>query len=90
MSTISGTLPVLTPKQIADRLGISERSVREKAYTGAWPHLRLDQRTLRFTESDYREILASGHRSTTTPVRSVTLTQRKEELAALLTSRRAA
>lgn len=45
-------LPELTPKQIADRLGISERSIRERAYTGAGLHLRLDQRTLRFTESD--------------------------------------
>lgn len=90
MSTTATTLAVLTPKQIADRLGISERSVREKAYTGAWPHLRLDQRTLRFTESDYDEILALAHRPTKTLVRSVTLTQRKDELAALLTSRRAA
>lgn len=90
MSTFDGTPPVLTPKQIADRLGISERSVREKAYSGTWPHLRLDTRTLRFTESDYEEILASAHRPTTTLIENVTVNQRKEELVALLASRRAA
>lgn len=90
MKAIDGTNSVLTPQQIADRLGISERSVREKAYAGIWPHRRLDKRTLRFSEADYDEILASSHRKPTTAVKSVSVAQTKDELVALLTSRRVA
>lgn len=90
MCTTDATMTALTPKQIADRLGISERSVREKAYSGVWPHRRLDKRTLRFTEADYDEILASARRGQTTTVKSLSVDQTKQELVALLTSRRAA
>jgi predicted site-specific integrase-resolvase len=91
MCTADAATTALTPKQIAGRLGISERSVREKVYSGLWPHRRLDKRTLRFTESDYEEILAMARRvQTTTQMKSASVDQTKHELVALLTSRRAA
>jgi predicted DNA-binding transcriptional regulator AlpA len=90
MGTIDGSVSLLTPHQVAIRLGITERSVREKAYAGTWPHRRIDKRTLRFTESDYEEIVASALRSATTTMQKVGVSQLGHDLAALLTSRRAA
>ena len=47
----------MPPDELAGRMGFSLRMVREMYYTNAWPHLRLNQRTVRFTESDYEQIL---------------------------------
>lgn len=44
---------LMTPEQLAHRLGVSHRMVREMYYTNTWPHLRLNKRTVRFTESHY-------------------------------------
>lgn len=80
---------VMTPKDLARRLGISERSVREKVYAGLWPCLRLDSRTLRFEESDYEAILAMSRRRPQTPIGKANGAQDKEDLVRLLTSGRA-
>lgn len=90
MKTKDGTSAVLTPRQLAERLGISERSVREKAYSGIWPHRRLDKRTLRFSEADYNDIMARSYRNPSPTVKMSTAEQAKDELVALLTSRRVA
>lgn len=78
----------LTPEQVANRLGVSVRSVREKVYRGTWPHLRIDGRTIRFSEEQLQGIVESAARSgnsvsTRRPGRDA-----GKELAALLNSRR--
>ncbi|NKX50801.1 helix-turn-helix domain-containing protein [Arthrobacter deserti] len=42
----------MTPEQVADKFGVSVRSVREKCRAQKWPHGRLDSRTVRFTPQD--------------------------------------
>lgn len=80
----------ITPRELGERLGISERAVREKAYSRTWPHRRLDKRTIRFTEKDIEEILSSSKVSPLGPLKEESLDQTKNELVALLTRRRAA
>lgn len=78
----------LTPEQVAARLGLSVRSVRERVYRGTWPHLRLDGRTIRFTEEQFKEIVDSSSRFGKS---ASTLDARRDagkELAALLSGRR--
>lgn len=79
---------IFTPKQIAERLGITERSVREKVYAGLWPHLRIDKRTIRFTENDFGEIISNSQRRPAVLVRKVSINQTKNDLALLLKARR--
>lgn len=79
---------LMTPDRLASRLGISVRSVREKVYAGIWPHLRLDKRTVRFTEDDYEEILAMSRKRPANLAKSVTDSQQKNDLAELLKARR--
>lgn len=40
----------MSPEQLAERFGVTLRMVREMYYTNVWPHLRLNKRTVRFTE----------------------------------------
>ncbi|SDR04025.1 hypothetical protein SAMN04489742_3633 [Arthrobacter crystallopoietes] len=58
---MSASNTLLTPKDMAERLGIPERSVRQKVYGAVWPHRRLDLRTIRFTEDDFRTILTMSY-----------------------------
>jgi hypothetical protein len=78
----------MTPKDLVERLGISERSVREKVYSQSWPHLRIDKRTVRFTEEDFQEIIESSRRKPTTSIRKASINELSSDLAALLKSRR--
>lgn len=48
-----------TPAQVAEWLQMAERTVKERAHSGQWPCLKLGQRTIRFTEEHYRQILAA-------------------------------
>ena len=72
------------PEEPAERLGIPLRMVREMYYTNAWPHLRLNERTVRFTESHYEQIIAMGERRPTTEIRTTSSAQKAAELAGLL------
>jgi hypothetical protein len=58
--------------------------VRETYYTNARPHLRLNEHTVRFTESHYEQIIAMGERRPTTEIRTTSSTQKAAELAGLL------
>lgn len=77
----------LTPEQVADRLGISVRAVREKVYQGKWPHLRLDGRTMRFTEEHVLEIVRSSAQPGSVTPASRSSRDAAKELAALLRRR---
>lgn len=81
---------LLTPEQLAERLGVSLRTVREMYYTGTWPHLRLNKRTVRFTEDHYEQILALSERSPTSAISKSTTAQKASELAYLLGPRKSA
>lgn len=60
---------LITPAELANRLGVSERSVREKCYRRLWRHTRLDARTIRFAPSDVSEILAQARtRASSEPI----------------------
>ena len=86
----AGISELMTPEQLAERLGVPLRTVREMYYTKAWPHLRLNKRTVRFTEAHYEEILALSERRPATPIRKTASAQQASELAALLGGRRSA
>jgi DNA-directed RNA polymerase sigma subunit (sigma70/sigma32) len=87
---VPGMNELLTPEQLAERLGVSLRMVREMYYTNTWPHLRLNKRTVRFTQVHLEEIIAMSERRPTTPVRDVTLAQKADELAQLLGRKKSA
>jgi DNA-directed RNA polymerase sigma subunit (sigma70/sigma32) len=57
---------LLTPEQLAERLGVPLRMVREMYYTNSWPHLRLNKRTVRFTDEHLEQIIAMSERRPTT------------------------
>ena len=81
---------LMSPDQLAERLGVSLRMVREMYYTNTWPHLRLNKRTVRFTEYHYEQILELSEKRPTTLVRKTTSAQKASELAALLSQKRPA
>lgn len=87
---LPGTNELSTPEQLAERLGVSLRMVREMYYTNTWPHLRLNKRTVRFTEEHFEQIIAMSERRPTTVVRDVTLAQKASELADLLDRKKSA
>jgi excisionase family DNA binding protein len=58
--------PVLTAKEVAERLQLSERWVAEQARAGRIPSVRLG-RAMRFTEAQVVEIIASGDRPVQEP-----------------------
>jgi excisionase family DNA binding protein len=78
------TIELWTPEQLAERLGVSLRTVREMYYTNTWPHLRINKRTVRFTEEHFEQIIAMSERRPTTVMRDVTSAQKASELADLL------
>jgi predicted site-specific integrase-resolvase len=81
---------LMSPDQLAERLGVSLRMVREMYYTNTWPHLRLNKRTVRFTEHHYEQILELSEQRPTTLVRKTTSAQKASELAELLSQKRPA
>lgn len=81
---------LMTPEQLAERLGVSLRMVREMYYTNAWPHLRLNKRTVRFTESHYEQILELSEQRPTSVVRKSASANKAAELAELLGKKRSA
>lgn len=81
---------LMTPEQLAERLGVSLRMVREMYYTDKWPHLRLNKRTVRFTDAHFEQIIAMSERRPTTVMRNVTSAQKASELAELLGRKRSA
>jgi hypothetical protein len=81
---------LMSPEQLAKRMGISLRMVREKYYTNTWPHLRLNQRTVRFSESHYEQILELSEQRPVTPIRKTITATKAAELAELLSGKRAA
>lgn len=87
---VVGINQLFTPEELAERLGVSLRMVREMYYTGTWPHLRLNKRTVRFTESHYEQIIAMSERRPTTEIHKTSTAQKASELAELLGRRRSA
>lgn len=85
-----GKNELMSPAQLADRMGISLRMVREMYYTNAWPHLRLNQRTVRFTEHHYVQILELSEQRPVTLIRKTNTVTKVAELAELLSKGRAA
>lgn len=81
---------LMTPDDLAHRLGVSLRMVREMYYTNAWPHLRLNKRTVRFTENHYEQILELSEQRPTSQVRKTTSANASAELAQLLSRKRSA
>lgn len=90
LETIENKNEYMTPEQLAKRLGVSLRMVREMYYSGAWPHLRLNKRTVRFTEAHLEEIIRMSERRPTSKIRKTTTSQKAAELAELLNQRRPA
>ncbi|OOP59531.1 hypothetical protein BMF89_20400 [Arthrobacter sp. SRS-W-1-2016] len=84
-----GNKELMTPEQLAQRMGISLRMVRAMYYTNTWPHLRINQRTVRFTEGHYEQILELSEQRPTTLVRKTTTGTKVAELAELLSRKRA-
>ena len=80
----------MTPEDLAERLGVSLRLVREMYYTKTWPHLRLNKRTVRFTEQHYEEILHLSEQRPASRIRRTTSATKAAELAELLTKKRTA
>lgn len=60
MLATQGNNEQMSPEQLAERMGISLQMVPELDYTPAWPHLRITQRTVRFTEGPERRLRASA------------------------------
>lgn len=81
---------LFTPEELAERLGVSLRMVREMYYTNTWPHLPLNKRTVRFTQSHYEQIIAMSERRATTEIGKTTSAQKASELAELLGRKRSA
>lgn len=52
-----------SPAELAEKLHVSESFVKSRAYNGDWPHLRLGQRTVVFTEAHYAEIVQLTERT---------------------------
>ena len=46
-----------TPEEIAADLQVTVRMVKQRAYSQQWPCQRLGERTIRFTQDQYDEIL---------------------------------
>lgn len=87
---VVGMDQLFTPEELAGRLGVSLRMVREMYYTDTWPHLRLNKRTVRFTASHYEQIIAMSERRPATQIRKTSTAQKASELAELLGRRRSA
>jgi hypothetical protein len=87
---VPGMNELLTPEQLAERLGVSLPMVRAMYYTNTWPHLRLNERTVRFTQVHLEEIIAMSERRPTTLVRDITLTQKADKLTQLLGRKKSA
>ncbi|TLM86453.1 hypothetical protein FDW83_01480 [Pseudarthrobacter sp. NamE2] len=87
---MTGMDQLFTPEELAERLGVSLQMVRKMYYTNAWPHLRLNKRTIRFTVSHYEQIIAMSERRPTTEIRKTSSAQKAAELAELLGRRRSA
>lgn len=64
--------------------------VREMHYTSTWPHLRLNKRTVRFTEDHFEQILALSEQRPVTMVSKSSSDEKASELAKLLTQKRPA
>lgn len=90
MVAVQGNNELMSPEQLAERMGVTLRLVREMYYTNTWPHLRLTQRTVRFTESHYEQILDLSERQPATLIRKTTTSSKAAELAKLLSRRPAA
>lgn len=86
----TGMDQLFTPEELAERLGVTLRMVREMYYTNAWPHLRLNKRTVRFTESHYEQIIAMSERRPATEIRKTSSAQKASELAELLQKKKSA
>ncbi|WP_156507333.1 hypothetical protein [Arthrobacter sp. OY3WO11] len=80
----------MTPEQLAKRLGVSLRMVREMYYTASWPHLRLNKRAVRFTEDHYNQIIGMSERRASTVMSRATSSHKASGLAALLGSKKSA
>lgn len=52
----------LTPRELADHLGLATRTVQKKARDRDWPHMRIG-RSIRFSERQVRDIEAMIERS---------------------------
>jgi len=83
------THEILTPKRIAERLGTTERSLRERFAPGQGPpeHRSADNR---LTENDFNDIVAGSQRRPRTRVEKDSVDQMKEALMVLLKARRTA
>lgn len=90
MRAAQGNNELMSPEQLAERMGVSLRMVREMYYTSAWPHLRLNRRTVRFTEHHYEQILELSEQRPATLIRKTTTSSKAAELAELLSRKPAA
>lgn len=90
MVAAQGNKQLMSPEQLAERMGISLRLVREMYYTDTWPYLRLNQRTVRFTEHHYEQILELSERQPVTLIRKTNTATKAAELGELLNRKRAA
>jgi hypothetical protein len=82
MGSLGGT-PLLKPEEVAERLGISVRSLRQKCSLG-WPHRRLDSRTIRFTHGDVEEIIELSARRPVAAAKKTIQAEVQSELVDLL------
>jgi hypothetical protein len=85
-----GNNGLMTPEQLAKRMDISLRMVREKYCTNNRPHLRLYNRTVRFSEAHYEQILELSKQWPVTPIRKTITATKAAELAELFSGTRAA
>lgn len=61
-----------SPLDVAEALGQTEYFVREKARKHEWPHIRVARGQVRFTESDFQQVLELCHRAAAGPAEPTT------------------
>jgi excisionase family DNA binding protein len=54
---VSSLPRLLTPRQVADLIGVSERKVRRLAHEGMLEHIRIGHRTSRYTARSVRAFI---------------------------------
>lgn len=58
---------VLTLQEVAGRLRLPYRYVRDRAFSGAWPCLKISPRKRMMTESDVQAVISLLHAEPTPP-----------------------
>jgi excisionase family DNA binding protein len=61
----ASTNELMTPREVAERLAVTERHVQYLAYTGRLPRVRIGPKTPRFRRADVERLIADGYEGDT-------------------------